>query len=124
MNPKYWLFHADIYPQIKDDKHPDDIEIPEGCIFHYYGMGMIAYTPSGDCMSIHPCILPQYRKYAKRIVLDSLSKIEGKVEALIPVYFRHVKIFALQCGFKVEKTIKHNYLREGKWYDSILMVRK
>ena len=124
LHPKYWLFHPDIYPQIKDDRHPDDIEIPDGCIFHYYGMGMVAYTPSDDRMMIHPHILPKYRKYAKQICLDSLSKMNVEIEALIPTCFRKNKIFAYQCGFKVEKIIKHNYLREKKWYDSILMVKK
>ena len=122
MNPKYWIYHPDIYPETKDDRNPDDIEIPEGCIFHYYGVGMIGYVP-GKRMSVHIHILPKYRKDAKQIALDSLSKIDGEVETIIPVCFKHIKIFALRCGFKVEKIIKNDYLRNGRWYDSTLMVR-
>ena len=122
-DPKYWLFHPDIYPAIKDDRNPDDIDIPESCIFHYYEGGMIAYHRVGERWRVHPHIHPKYRHLAKFYVLDSLSKIDGEVECSIPVCFRHVKIFALQCGGKVIGTIAHNYQRDGIFYDSILMVK-
>ena len=122
-DPKYWLFHPEIYPAIKDDRNPDDIDLPGGCIYHYYPGGMIAYHRVNGRLRIHPHILPAYRNQAKRYVMDSIEKIGEEVECFIPECFRHVRIFAGQCGFKVVSIVPDAYLREGVFYSSTLMVR-
>lgn len=123
-DPKYWIFHPDIYPNIKDDRFPNDVDIPDNTIFHYYDEGMVSYFPMGNRLRMHPIVLPEHRRHSFRIVRDSLSRIEGEIEVLIPNYFIHLKRAAQLCGFKVEKTIKNQFLKNGKWYDSTVLVKQ
>lgn len=84
---------------------------------------MIAYNRH-EQYRIHPCIHPDYRREAYDIVMDSIHRINVDLEAVIPLCFRHVKIFAHRCGFETVDILPNDYLRDGQWHDSALMERK
>lgn len=56
--------------------------------------------------------------------MDSINKVGQDIECLIPECYRNAKILALQCGGKVVGKVDNDYLHNGKWYNSIMMVRK
>lgn len=74
-------------------------------------------------LQCHPAILPEHRNRAleasKAAFLWILEYAPGykKMSAEIPRIYRNVKLFAMQCGFKVEGLSRSSYLKSGKLVD-------
>ena len=87
----------------------------------------MAEMRNGITIEIHPMILKQFRgkkayKGAKEFFtwITKNTKYE-KVNAEIATCFPNAKMFAVQCGMKLEGTIRRSFKKNGKIHDQWLL---
>ena len=97
---------------------PDDVLVGLYCLDQYNAV----------TLEIHAQVLPEHRKVYSRAtgeaalawVLENVPQCQ-KVIASVPAIYPNVRDFTLQFGFRVEGTIRHSYLKDGKVHDLWLL---
>lgn len=123
------LTDQEIYDRIADDNCPprEQFKLHDPFGSQYFGgyadgklIGLIIHHDG----KIHVNILKDFRKAHKREFLRSvLSRIEsGRIWCEIPGLFPQIVRFAEDEGFREEKIIKDKYVKNGKHYDTHVMV--
>lgn len=124
------ILDDEIYDRITDDTCPKK----EDYVFDSIGAQFFGGYLDGKLIGlvihhdgeIHVNILKEYRKdYKTELVRGAFNKIDRpNVWAEIPLLFPSIIKFAEDEGFKQEKVIKDGFLKNGKTYDTVIMVKE
>lgn len=121
------LTDPEIYDRITDDKCPSRDKYvfnDAGAEFYggYLGDKLIGIVIDHDGQ-IHVNILKDYRQHKREFLRAVLSRIDrDRIFAKVPSLFPSIIQWAKEEGFKEERVIKDGYLKNGKSYDTHIMV--
>lgn len=121
------LLDDEIYDRITDDFCPDKedyVLYKQAKFIGGYVDGKIVGLVIHHDREIHMQVLKQFRREHKRDLLHQAIELidDDRIYAEIPALFPSVIEFAKQEGFKEDKIIKDCYLKNGKTYDTHIMV--
>ena len=128
------LFDAHIYSTISDDEieKEENFKLPVNDDYRYYAgyvngdiIGLMIYHPYLDGEECHVQVLVKYRKkYAKQFGEQSLLMRDRTrpLYAEIPEFYTNVLNFAKLNGFKVIDTQLNNFTKQGKTYNTKVLL--
>lgn len=125
------LTDPEIYDRITDDDCPsrEDYEFSDPFGSQYFGgyvdgrlIGVVIHHDG----EIHVNILKDFRREHKSELLrEALKRIDrDEVRAEIPSLFPSIIQFAKDEGFREERIVKDGYRKNGKTYDTLIMVKR
>ena len=131
---KNFITGSEVFDEIKEDDFSEDEWVPDmnsGWFVHteeddICGIWM-AELRNGITLEVHPMILKKFRgKKAYKGAKEFFTWITkhtkyAKVNAEIATCFPNAKMFAVQCGMKIEGTIRQSFKKNGKIHDQWLL---
>ncbi|MEE9532746.1 MAG: hypothetical protein V3W52_17340 [Syntrophobacteria bacterium] len=127
---KQVLCHPEIYEVITDDNSPsvDEIVPPLDGKTEYIGgfvdgaiIGVVIHHTHNDRLDIHLQVLPEHRKQSREFfteVMEILKQKDEPIFAEVPVCYPNVLAFGREFGFKEIDTLKDDYPKHGKLFDT------